>query len=421
MIDAPREKDRGIHLRHVQGRAISCVLFSIKVLRITDLLRDGPIMARSFRTGLKRAPDQPISPRIKRSRRPAGRRIRTAADALDARIILFRRAGKGQHGFLQAAPQIADNTQINRRPPEAASQGTNRADALRTTCRPMIPRTFLPVIPELAQRIDDLLPQTQCTKCGFDGCTPYARAIADGRADFNQCPPGGQEGVARLAQLLGRPEKPLDVSHGVERPRPRAVIDECVCIGCTLCAKACPVDAIVGAAKLMHTVLNDACTGCDLCVAPCPVDCIEMVPVSGDATGWDAWSATQAAAARAQHARRNARLAAEQQAADERAALRVRQSHTPLPPHLDGSGATGTAGPNGAEIGSAGDASVSDAATSDTSGSRPAAESGDGAASIEALERARKQAIIQAALERARARRAAGQPDALNARKPPGT
>jgi electron transport complex protein RnfB len=273
----------------------------------------------------------------------------------------------------------------------------------------------------LAQRIDELLPQTQCTKCGFDGCMPYARAIAEDRADFNQCPPGGQEGVVRLARLLGRPEKPLDVSHGLERPRPRAVIDESVCIGCTLCAKACPVDAIVGAPKLMHTVLNDACTGCDLCVAPCPVDCIDMIPVTGNASGWDAWTDAQAAAARAQHSRRQARLAAEQQAADDRAALRVRQAHTTVPAaSLDAPAATppGTAAPAARPQDAAADMTT-------TTGAARAIDAntvnGDGdTPSIEALDRARKQAIIQAAMERARARRAAGQPDALTARKPSG-
>lgn len=150
----------------------------------------------------------------------------------------------------------------------------------------------------LAQRIDALLPQTQCTKCGYAGCRPYADAIASGQASYNQCPPGGAEGVARLAKLLGRPVIPLNPENGVERPRPRAVIDESLCIGCTLCLQACPVDAIVGAAKLMHTVIEDRCTGCDLCVPPCPVDCIEMVPVTGERTGWDAWSATQADEAR---------------------------------------------------------------------------------------------------------------------------
>ena len=283
------------------------------------------------------------------------------------------------------------------------------------------------MIPELAQRIDDLLPQTQCTKCGFDGCMPYARAIAEDRADFNQCPPGGQEGVVRLARLLGRPEKKLDVSHGVERPRPLAVIDESVCIGCTLCAKACPVDAIVGAPKLMHTVLNDACTGCDLCVAPCPVDCIEMVPVTGNASGWDAWSDAQAAAARAQHSRRQARLAAEQQAADDRAALRVRQAQSAMQTAALNAAAGHSATDQPASRGTQGDATIVGTAT-DTAGtaatrsanSQGVGENGDGA-SIEALDRARKQAIIQAAMERARARRAAGQPDAETARKPPGS
>ncbi|MBN9117111.1 MAG: electron transport complex subunit RsxB, partial [Pandoraea sp.] len=134
----------------------------------------------------------------------------------------------------------------------------------------------------LAQRIDALLPQTQCTKCGYAGCRPYADAIASGQASYNQCPPGGAEGVARLAKLLDRPIIALNPDNGAERPRPRAVIDESLCIGCTLCLQACPVDAIVGAAKLMHTVIEDRCTGCDLCVPPCPVDCIDMVPVTGE-------------------------------------------------------------------------------------------------------------------------------------------
>lgn len=146
--------------------------------------------------------------------------------------------------------------------------------------------------PSLADRIEDLLPQTQCTKCGYDGCRPYAEAVACGAASYNQCPPGGAEGVARLARLLGRPVIPINPINGVERPRAVAVIDEQLCIGCTLCMQACPVDAIVGAPKQMHTVIPDLCTGCDLCVPPCPVDCIAMVPVTGMATGWDAWSQT---------------------------------------------------------------------------------------------------------------------------------
>src|ERR1700759_3405092 len=111
----------------------------------------------------------------------------------------------------------------------------------------------------LAERIEDLLPQTQCTKCGYPACRPYAEAIAAGEANHNQCPPGGAEGIARIAALLGKPVIPLDTTHGIERPRPVAVIDESVCIGCTLCMQACPVDAIVGAAKQMHTVITELC------------------------------------------------------------------------------------------------------------------------------------------------------------------
>jgi electron transport complex protein RnfB len=130
----------------------------------------------------------------------------------------------------------------------------------------------------VVERIDRLLPQTQCAQCGFPGCRPYAQAIADGRADINQCPPGGDAGVRALAALLGREPKPLDPDHGVEKPRRVAWIDERTCIGCTKCIQACPVDAIVGAPKLMHTVIAELCTGCDLCLPPCPVDCIEMLP-----------------------------------------------------------------------------------------------------------------------------------------------
>lgn len=159
----------------------------------------------------------------------------------------------------------------------------------------------------LADRIEDLLPQTQCTKCGYEGCRPYAEAIAAGTAGYDQCPPGGAEGVVRLATLLGKPVIPLNPEHGVERPRPVALIDEQLCIGCTLCMQACPVDAIVGAPKQMHTIVAELCTGCDLCVPPCPVDCIAMIPVTGEQTGWDAWSQQQADAARARHDARLAR------------------------------------------------------------------------------------------------------------------
>lgn len=138
----------------------------------------------------------------------------------------------------------------------------------------------------LVDNIDAILPQTQCGQCGFPGCRPYAEAIANGEADINQCPPGGEEGIRHLADLLGREFKPLDEEHGVEKPKSVAVIDEQTCIGCTLCIQACPVDAIVGAAKQMHTVVEADCTGCELCVAPCPVDCITMEPLQETVRTW---------------------------------------------------------------------------------------------------------------------------------------
>ncbi len=130
----------------------------------------------------------------------------------------------------------------------------------------------------LVDKIDQLLPQTQCAQCGFLGCRPYAAAIADESAEINQCPPGGESTVTALAELLNRKTIPLNPEFGVESPPVVAVIREHECIGCTLCIKACPVDAIVGAAKLMHTVIEDHCTGCELCVPPCPVDCIDLEP-----------------------------------------------------------------------------------------------------------------------------------------------
>lgn len=130
-----------------------------------------------------------------------------------------------------------------------------------------------------ADAIDALLPQTQCTKCGYAGCRPYAEAIAIGEANIDRCPPGGTAGIVRLAALMRRPSVPLDPAHGVESARSAALIDESACIGCTLCIQACPIDAIVGAPKQMHTVLLEHCTGCELCVAPCPVDCIDILPL----------------------------------------------------------------------------------------------------------------------------------------------
>lgn len=172
-----------------------------------------------------------------------------------------------------------------------------------------------------AVQIDALLPQTQCTRCGYPDCRAYADAIAAGEAEINQCPPGGQEGVARLAALTGRPALPLNPAHGQEGPRQLAVIDETWCIGCTLCLQACPVDSILGANKRMHTVIESLCTGCELCIPVCPVDCISLVPAHADAapmpTGWQAWSADQADTARQRfdaHKTRLARSLAENQA-----------------------------------------------------------------------------------------------------------
>ncbi len=139
----------------------------------------------------------------------------------------------------------------------------------------------------VVDRIDALLPQTQCGQCGYAGCRPYAEAIAGGAADINCCPPGGDSTIVALADLLGRDPKPLDPEHGESQEQKLvAVIDEHICIGCTLCIQACPVDAILGAAKHMHTVIEDECTGCKLCVAPCPVECIFMVPVKEDIGEW---------------------------------------------------------------------------------------------------------------------------------------
>jgi electron transport complex protein RnfB len=211
----------------------------------------------------------------------------------------------------------------------------------------------------LADQIEDLLPQTQCTKCGYPACRPYAEAIANNQAGYNQCPPGGAEGIARLARLLGKPVIPLNPENGSERERPVAVIDESICIGCTLCIQACPVDAIVGAAKQMHTVVPDLCTGCDLCVAPCPVDCIAMISVTPGKTGWNAWSQQQADAARARHEFRERRLKRDKEENDARLAAKAAAKLKEIEAHP-----------------------VSDSA--------------------EQAEQARKKAIIQAAIERAR-------------------
>lgn len=137
----------------------------------------------------------------------------------------------------------------------------------------------------LVEQIDGILPQTQCGQCGFPGCRPYAESIANGD-EINKCPPGGESTIAALADLLGVEAKPLDAEHGESKGKMVAYIREAECIGCTKCIQACPVDAILGAAKQMHTVIKDECTGCDLCVEPCPVDCIEMLPVATSLKDW---------------------------------------------------------------------------------------------------------------------------------------
>lgn len=165
----------------------------------------------------------------------------------------------------------------------------------------------------LAERINDALPQTQCTRCGFPNCKAYAQAIAQDNAPINQCPPGGLEGVVILSKITERPVLPLNPENGVEGPMTVAVIDEAWCIGCTLCISACPTDAILGSNKVMHTVIESACTGCDLCLPVCPVDCIEMVPISNELTGWSAWSEKLAQQARRRYEAKQVRQLAQAQ------------------------------------------------------------------------------------------------------------
>lgn len=159
----------------------------------------------------------------------------------------------------------------------------------------------------LFERLNTALPQTQCTRCGYPDCAAYAQAMASGEAAINQCPPGGAEGVQRLSAITGLPALPLNPANGTEGPRALAVIDENWCIGCTLCLKACPTDAIMGSNKMMHTVIEPWCTGCELCIPVCPVDCISLENVTGARTGWQAWSQQEADTAKARYEGHKAR------------------------------------------------------------------------------------------------------------------
>lgn len=157
---------------------------------------------------------------------------------------------------------------------------------------------------QLVQEIDNLLPQTQCTQCGFEGCLPYAKALANNEVDLNRCPPGGEPTIAALSALLNKPPKTVDPTCGITIERHIASIDPQHCIGCTLCIKACPVDAIVGSSKRRHAVIAELCTGCELCIPPCPVDCIDMIFMPEFST----WDQTQAHEARRRMQSREVRL-----------------------------------------------------------------------------------------------------------------
>ncbi len=188
----------------------------------------------------------------------------------------------------------------------------------------------------LVERLNQALPQTQCTRCGYPDCQRYAEAIAQGVADINQCPPGGTEGVERLAAITGKPVTALNPENGLEGPRTIAIIDEAWCIGCTLCIAACPTDAIVGANKRMHTVVEAYCTGCELCIPVCPVDCISLEPMDIQLSGWASWSQELADLARQRYEARQARLQREAMAQDQRLQAKAVQKLADLPAHTKG-------------------------------------------------------------------------------------
>jgi electron transport complex protein RnfB len=184
-----------------------------------------------------------------------------------------------------------------------------------------------------AQRILEALPQTQCTRCGYPDCAGYAQAIAHEGAAINQCPPGGAEGIARLAAITGQPLQPLNKAHGIESQRTVAWIDEQWCIGCTLCINACPTDAIVGSHKRMHTVMEAHCTGCELCLPVCPVDCIVLDNASGSLTGWAAWSAELASHAAQRYAFHQHRTALAESERQERQQAKAQEHLKDLAAH----------------------------------------------------------------------------------------
>ena len=188
----------------------------------------------------------------------------------------------------------------------------------------------------LVEQLNNALPQTQCTRCGYPDCERYAEAIAQGEADINQCPPGGTEGVERLAKLTGKPFTPLNPDNGLEGPRTIAIIDEAWCIGCTLCIAVCPTDAIVGANKRMHTVVEDYCTGCELCIPACPVDCISLEPIDLNVSGWASWPQALADQARQRYDARTARLQREAVEHDQRLQAKAIQKLADLPAHTKG-------------------------------------------------------------------------------------
>ena len=188
----------------------------------------------------------------------------------------------------------------------------------------------------LLEQLNNALPQTQCTRCGYPDCQRYAQAMAQGLADINQCPPGGTEGVERLAALTGKAVIPLNPENGLEGPRTIAIIDEAWCIGCTLCIDACPTDAIVGTNKRMHTVVEPYCTGCELCIPACPVDCISLEPIDINLSGWASWPQALADLARQRYELRTARLQRETVEHDARLQDKALKKLADLPLHTKG-------------------------------------------------------------------------------------